>query len=254
MARPVVGVALGSGGARGFAHIGVLQALEEHGIPVDVVAGASMGSLVGALYVTGSTPRFMAKFAAEMRRRYWVDFSVPKLGILAGDKVRSLVHLMTQGRCIYQTDKPFAVVATDLLSRRNVTFRDETIADAVRASISIPGVFVPYAWNGGLFVDGGVLDPVPVDAALALGADIVIAVDVGSYSEWVPPSSMIDVVLQAFEIMQEQLAKCSEIRPTVEVRPKLDGIGISHFHRSSEAVEAGYRATIAALDSVKALI
>lgn len=254
MTRPVVGVALGAGGARGFAHIGVLKAFEEHGVPVDIVAGSSMGGLVGALYATGSKPRFMEEFASHMRRRYWVDLSVPKMGILTGEKVRHLVHLMTRGLRLDQTNIPLAITATDLLSRKNVVFYHECIADAVRASISIPGVFVPYRWNGGLYVDGGVLDPVPVDAALSLGATVVVAVDVSSKTTQNHPSSMMDVVLQAFEIMQERVNALSDVRAQVEIRPPLDGVGISQFHRADEAVAAGYEAAMAAINEVKQII
>lgn len=254
MAKPVVGVALGAGGARGFAHIGVLQALEEAGIDVDVVAGSSMGSLVGALYATGVKPAFMARLAAQIRRRHWLDVGMQRLGLLSGDKVRHLVRLLTRDRNIDEAEKSLAIVATDLIARKNVMFVHEPIADAVRASISIPGLFTPYQWNGGVYVDGGVLNPVPIDAAEALGAEIVIAVDVSfNPTPWTPHSA-VDVILQAFEVMQDYVPVAPIGVPVVRVEPDLADVGISHFHRADEAINAGYRATLSALPAVKALI
>ncbi len=250
MAVPTVGVALGAGGARGFAHIGVLQALEERGIPVSVVAGSSMGGLVGALYATGADPHFMKMLALNIRRRQWVDFIVPKMGFIAGEKVRELVRLLTRGLRVHEANKPLAIVATDLLHKRNVIFHEELIADAVRASISIPGVFVPYPVGEGLYVDGGVLDPVPIDAAKNLGADIVIAVDVSSQVLSQSPKSVVDVLLQSFGLMQERVVQMEDFGPAIYVQPPLDDIGMGHFHRAEDAVEAGYRAMSLAMDEV----
>ncbi|MCL6445694.1 MAG: patatin-like phospholipase family protein [Alicyclobacillus sp.] len=249
-----VGIALGSGGAKGFAHVGVLKALEEAGIQIDIVTGSSMGGLVAGFYATGMTPDFMDKFACSIRWRHWVDFTVPRLGLIAGDKVFQMVKLLTRSRSIEQADKALAIVATELLTRRRVVWKTGLIADAVRASISIPGVFVPYVHKDGIFVDGGVLDRVPVEAARELGADFVIAVDVATAPKGHAPESMMDVILQSLDMMQD--FAYSQRSPTADIyiEPMLSHVGTSHFHKAREAIDAGYAAGTVAVPEILARI
>jgi NTE family protein len=246
-----VAVALGSGGAKGYAHIGVLKALEEHGIPVHAVSGSSMGSVVAALYATGTRPEFMERLACSLGYRHWIDFTVPKLGFISGEKIRRIIALLTKDREIQQADKPLAIVAAELLTRRRVVFRTGKIADAVRASISIPGVFVPFATSDGVYVDGGVIDRVPVYAAQELGADVVIAVDVSATLKPTPPETMLDVILQSLDVMQDQLVRDATRGATVTIVPDLSHIGTSQFHRAEEAIRIGYEATVAVMDTIK---
>ncbi|WP_290587242.1 patatin-like phospholipase family protein [Alicyclobacillus sp.] len=249
-----VGLALGSGGAKGYAHIGVLRALEEHGVPIDVVTGSSMGSLVGALYVTGMRPAFMRRLAASLHMRHWLDLVVPKVGLVAGEKVHDMLLLLTRQATFEDVPKPFACVATDLLHRREVVLKTGRIADAVRASISIPGVFVPVVTEDGVLVDGGVLDRVPVAVARELGADVVIGVDVGAVHRARVPETVLDVVMMSIDVMQAHSLTAPDNQPDVCVEPDVADIGTSQFHRSEEAVEAGYRAALEAMPRILAAI
>ncbi|MCL6636534.1 MAG: patatin-like phospholipase family protein [Alicyclobacillus sp.] len=247
---PVIGLALGSGGAKGFAHIGVLQALEEHNVPVHVVTGCSMGSLVGALYVTGMRPAFMQRLAASLTWRHWVDLTVPKVGMVAGEKIHQMLSLLTRGLSFEELDRPFACTATELLQRRLVVLRSGRVADAVRASISIPGVFVPFVRPDGVYVDGGVMERVPVAAARALGAEMVIAVDVGAAHRPHVPETVLDVIVMSLDAMQAANHVRSDLAD-LWIEPDVADIGTSQFHRSQEAVAAGYRAALAAMPALQ---
>lgn len=254
MFEGTVAVALGSGGAKGLAHIGVLKALDAHGVAVQAVAGSSMGSLVGAFYATGMDPGFMERLACTLRWRHWADFTVPKVGLMTGEKVHQLVRLLTKGQAIDQAEKRLAIVATELLSRQSVVFHTGSIADAVRASISIPGVFVPYTMADGIYVDGGVLDRVPVAAARAFGTDLVIAVDVAVATRTNPPETIMDVILQSLDVMQAQFYQGRLREADITIEPELSHIGTSQFHRARQAIAAGYEATVARMDDIRACL
>lgn len=254
MREITVGLALGSGGAKGLAHIGVLSALVDHDIPIGAIAGSSMGSLVGAISAMGTSPAMMRGLAVALRRKHWVDFTMPKMGLVQGDKVHQLVSFLTRNASIEDTKIPLAIVATELISRQKVVFRAGSIADAVRASIAIPGVFVPFFHNGGVYVDGGVLERVPTQAAWDLGADVVLGVDVGITPEGTVPKSMVDVIMQSLELMQDH-ARINEQKPaSLTIQPAVSQIGTTQFTRAAEAIEAGYRAVRAALPTIEARI
>jgi NTE family protein len=249
-----VGLALGSGGAKGFAHIGVLKALTEHNIEVDMVAGSSMGSVIGAFYATGMRPAFMERLACTLSRRHWMDLTVPKLGIIAGDKIHQMVAMLTRNLRFEQIDVPLAIVATELTQRKLVTFRSGRIADAVRASISIPGVFVPYATTEGVFVDGGVMERVPVNAVRSMGADLVIAVDVARTQKVELPETIIDVIMQSLDIMQQEMIDQHTKLADIKIEPELSDIGTSHFQKAAVAIDAGYRATLEVIGQIEEMI
>lgn len=254
MQRAKVGLALGSGAAKGFAHIGVLKAFSEHHIPIDAVAGSSMGSLIGALYAAGIPPAYMEALARELKWRHWADFTVPKMGLISGERVRELVAFLTREQGIEQMAIPLAIVATDLLRHECVTFRSGKIADAVRASISIPGVFVPSVLDDTLYVDGGVLERVPVQAAYDLGATIVIAVDVSVSRGMCRPESMVDVIIQSLDVMQEEMISKRDIEADFTILPDLGDIGPSHFYKAEKAIDAGYKAASCAMDAITELL
>ena len=178
-----IGLALGGGGARGLAHIGVLKVFERHGIPIDLIAGTSMGGLVGALYASGVKPEDMEK---EMVRRgrvtEWVklvDFTISTRGIVKGARIYDhLAMLLGKDLTFDDLRLPLSVVSTDLRSGREVVLQQGKIVDAVRATISIPLVFLPVERDGMKLVDGGVVNNVPVSVARQMGAQKVIAVDV----------------------------------------------------------------------------
>lgn len=239
MGQPKVGLALGSGGARGFAHIGVLKVLEEAGVHIDYIAGSSMGALVAALYGSGVSVRQMARMAVTFRRKYYLDFTVPKMGFVSGKKLHHLLKTFTRGMTIEQLSPKIAVVATDLLAGKKVVFTSGSAADAVRASIAIPGIIVPVKKNGTLFVDGGVIDRVPVSVVKEMGADYVIAVDVSSASGQSEVYSIFDVILQSIDIMQHELVKYQEIRADIMIKPPVKQFSSRAFTNAKEMIAIG---------------
>jgi NTE family protein len=245
-----LGLALGSGAARGFAHIGVLKALEERGIRPDVVTGSSMGSLIGAFYVTGMKPDFMERLAATLSWRHWLDLTVPKVGLIAGEKIHQMVTLLTRGLKFEQLDIKFGVVATELTERKTVLMTSGRISDAVRASISIPGVFVPYVTSEGMFVDGGVVERVPIEACRVLGADFVIAVDVVGGQRATVPETIMDVIMYSLDVMQQHLVEPRMQAADFRIEPDVSHVGMSQFHKAQEAIQAGYEAAVAAMDAL----
>lgn len=177
-----VGLALGGGGARGWAHIGVIRALEEHNVPIDYIAGTSIGALVGAIYVHGELHR-LEDFATDITTDTLIsmmDISFPGLGLVDGKHVRNFLHDYLVDAQIEATKIPFRCVATNFLLKQEVIFDSGSMVDAVRASISLPGVFAPVQREGSYLVDGGVMNPVPVNVVQAMGADMVIAVNLNS--------------------------------------------------------------------------
>lgn len=172
-------MALGSGSARGLAHIGVLRALEEAGISVRLVAGTSIGALIGAVHAAGKIEALAATLQRLDRVRIagFFDVVLPKSGLIDGARVSDLVRAHVPSRTFAELSLPFAAVATDIASGEEVVIRDGDVIEAVRASISVPGILTPVRWDGRILVDGGLVNPVPVTAARALGADVVIAVD-----------------------------------------------------------------------------
>ncbi|OGS95284.1 MAG: patatin [Gallionellales bacterium RIFCSPLOWO2_02_FULL_57_47] len=177
--RPKVGLALGSGSARGLAHLGVIRAIEDAGIEVEFIAGTSMGALIGAIYAAGKLDELETTFRAFdwKKTASFFDVVLPKSGLLDGARVSELVRAHVHADTIEALPIPFAAVATDIVSGEEVIIRRGDVIEAVRASLSVPGIFTPVRSNGRILVDGGITNPVPVSAARAMGADIVIAVD-----------------------------------------------------------------------------
>ncbi|OLO40778.1 esterase [Alkalihalophilus pseudofirmus] len=250
MERPKIGLALGSGGARGFAHIGVLKVLEDAKVPIDVIAGSSMGSLVGVLYGAGQSTDHLERFAKLFRRKYYLDFIVPKMGFVAGKKVKELIHILAKGKNLEDLSPPVSVVATDLLKGERVVFNNGPAAPAVRASISIPGIFVPEKLNGRLLVDGGVIDRVPVSVVREMGADITIAVDVSFFQDEPPISSIYDVILQTMDIMEREMVRYREIDTDVIIRPMIKQASSIAFTNVEEYIKLGEEEAKKHLDDI----
>jgi NTE family protein len=186
--RPLVALALSSGGARGFAHIGVIKALEEAGVVPDIVTGASSGAVVGALYAAGKRGTELEEIALGLDQGDLVDVALFGNGWVKGEALQDFVNRQVDGRPIERLARPFAVVATEVKGRRIVVFNRGNTGLAVRASASVPNLFVPPVINGEEYVDGGLLSPVPVKLARAMGADVVIAVDVSWFAQARDPS------------------------------------------------------------------
>jgi NTE family protein len=239
LARPKVGLALGSGGARGFAHLGVIKVLRDEGIPIDLIAGSSMGALVAAFYGAGLDVERLYKLSRVFKRKYYLDFTVPKMGFIAGKRVKELIRIFTHGKMIEELDIPIGIVATDLMSGEKVVFKNGPIAEAVRASIAIPGIFVPEKVDGRIFVDGGVVDRIPVSVAKQMGADIVIAVDVSNVKVNAEITSIFDVIIQSIDIMQMELVANREIASDIMIRPRVEMYNSKAFTNIEEIITIG---------------
>lgn len=252
--RVTLGLALGGGSARGLAHIGVLRVLEENNIPVDFLAGTSMGSLIGAFYANGISIKMIERLAKRLDKRLWLDLTVPRMGLLAGDKVLKIISFLLRERNFSDLKIPFAVSATDLYSGESITLDEGRVGEAVRASISIPGIFAPVEWQERLLVDGGVLNRVPVNIVREMGADIVVAVDTGIYLGMKKANNIIDVITQSIDIMAHEIQKHTIIDADVLIRLYLREIGASQFHRVEEAAAIGAEATRRVIPAIKNLL
>jgi NTE family protein len=252
MARPTIGLALGSGGLRGLAHIGALRVLEQAKIPVDFIAGCSIGGLIGALYASGLDSDTIFKLAKNLKRRHWLDFVVPKMGLVAGDRTLATLRLLTKRLQFSELTIPLAVVATDLITGREIVFTDGEVASAVRASISVPGIFVPYKLDGMLLVDGAVVNPTPVDVAHGMGADIVVAVDLLPVNGEMTPTNIFDILVQTIDIVERQLLKPRESFVDILVKPKVGHLSPSSFDAIDECIALGAAAMEAALPELTA--
>lgn len=252
--KSTIGLALGSGAARGMAHIGVLEALEENGIEVDMIAGCSAGALIGGLYLCGISPRMIADIALEMDMKSWIDITVPRRGFVKGKKIEEIVKLLARNRNIEELEKPFVAVATDLKTAERYLFKQGPICKAIRASISVPGVFEPVKIGDMSLVDGAVIDRVPASIVKEMGADFVIAVDVGFGNPQGRVNHIFDVILQSIDIMSRQISKSSVIQSDVLITPSLSHIGGTKFHLVEECAKAGYNATMEKMDEIKKLL
>ena len=248
-----VGIALGGGAAKGFAHIGVIKILEANGITPVAVSGTSAGSVVGALYASGMDAYAMQQKAFALDESRIRDVSLFSGGVVKGQKLQDYVNELVDGRRMEQMRKPFAAVATRLEDGQRTVFVRGNTGQAVRASSSIPGVFEAVAIGKAHYVDGGVVSPVPVDAARELGADFVIAVDIGSKADGIAsPASMVGNVNQSIKIMGQKLGAQELARADIVIRPKVNDIGAADFAQRNRAILEGERATQAALPLIRA--
>jgi len=245
-----VGLALSAGAARGLAHIGVLQVFREHGIPVDVIAGTSAGAIVGSLYAAGTDLDTLANFAQELNWNKLVNITVPHLGLVSSEPMYQLMRLFTRDQAFENLSIPTAVVATDIQTGEGVVIKSGRIADGVRASFSIPGIFVPVELGGRLLVDGALVNRVPADVCRELGADIVIAVDVGLPPVGKKVKNLAHVILRTIEILDRENAKYRPIQADVVIKPELYNVTSTQLNRAAEIIEAGRAAAEAQLDEV----
>ena len=239
---PRIALALGGGAARGFAHVGVIKALEAQGIVPDFIVGTSAGSLVGALYASGMSGFDLQKAALAMDDTTVADWSLPNRGVIKGEALQDYVNATLGGRVIERLPRTLAIVATDLQSGEAIVFRTGNTGLAVRASSSVPGVFQPARIGNRDYVDGGLVSPVPVRIARGLGADVVIAVDISSRPREQKTASSIEVLLQSFAIMGQSIAALELRDADVVVRPAIAGISGTDFNAKHLAILEGERA------------
>ena len=253
--RPAkIAVVLGAGASRGFAHIGVLKVLETSKIPIHMIVGTSAGSFVGSLYAYGFDAFQLQKIALSIDKGDIADITIPDNGFIKGDKLEEYVNTMVRKTPIEKLRIPFYAVATNIPSGQEVVFGKGNTGTAVRASCSIPGIFRPAKIGDKMYIDGGVVSPVAVDAARRYGADIVIAVDISADLDTRQPEGTIDTILQAINIMYSKLAGIQLTRADIVIRPKVGYIGSGDFDKRHEAVLEGEKATYEAMGNIKALI
>lgn len=248
---PRLGLALGGGAARGFAHIGVIQVLEENGIKVDLVAGTSAGSLVASLYASGKAGRELQQLAETMDEGAITDWSFPLRGLIRGEALARYIRDKTGGKGIEQMALPLGIVATDLSDGSAILFRSGDTGTAVRASSAVPAVFQPVRIGMREYVDGGLVSPVPVRFAREMGAQLVVAVDISSPPEKDPPGDAFRMLMQTFAIMGRSINSFELRDADVLIRPRLDGVASADFTARRRAIQAGRDAALAVLPLLK---
>lgn len=246
-----VGIALGGGAAKGFAHIGVIKILEANGFTPDVVAGTSAGSVVGALYASGMDAFELQEKAVALDEARIRDLQLSSGGLLLGQKLQDFVNEQVRSQSLERLARPFAAVATRLEDGERTVFVRGNTGQAVRASSSVPGVFQPVSIGKHHFVDGGLVSPVPVDAARQLGADVVVAVDISSKARGQTPSGMLGTIGQSIAIMGQKLGQAELSRADVIVRPQVLDIGGADFSQRASAILEGEKAALAAIPRLR---
>ncbi len=281
--QPKVGLALGGGGARGLAHIGVLKVLQEEGVPIDALAGTSMGAIVGGAFALRPDADYLAKQAVELlqdkgilsldkisirsipKKRRWavkrlisfikelylINLEVAKKWLIDGKKIKPLLEMVVGEKTFADLSLPYLAVVTDLRTGKEIWLREGKLSDALMASSAIPGIFPPIEKDNWLLVDGGVTSLVPVEAVRSLGVDLVIGVTVeGSIFRQDFPHG-IDILYQADDIRGHELTKLKLAKADLVIQPNLDGINWAHFSKVKFCIERGERATYEALPMIR---
>jgi len=253
-AVPKIALALGGGAARGFAHVGVIKALEAQGIVPDIIVGTSAGSVVAALYAGGANGFELQKLALSMEDGSVSDWVLPDRGFIRGEALQNFVNKALVNRPMNALPRKLAVVATELQTGEMTVLRSGDVGLAVRASSSVPGVFQPVRIGGREFVDGGLVSPVPAKVARDMGADLVIAVDISSKPKNAKVSSMIDVLLQTFTIMSTTVAQYQLGQADVVIRPDVGSIGGTDFQSKHLAILEGEKAAAEKMEQIRAAL
>lgn len=248
---PKVALVLGGGAARGFAHIGVIKALEAQGIVPDMVVGTSAGSVVGVLYAAGLDGFALQKLALGMQEDMVADWTLPNRGVLKGEALQEFINRNVKNQPLQKLRRPVGVVATDLLSGEMTLFRRGDAGIAVRASSAVPGVFQPVEISGREYVDGGLTSPVPAQSARAMGADFVIAVDISSVGRREKLSGTLDVLLQTFAVMGQAISRHELEKADVVIRPRTAAVSSTNFEDRHLAILEGEKAAAAVMTELK---
>ena len=251
---PKIALALGGGAARGFAHVGVIAALEDAGIKVDMVLGTSAGSLVGAIYASGKNAAQLQEIALKMEEAEITDWTLPffNRGILRGEALSNYINRQVNNKLIESLPMPLGIVATDLKSGQGVLFTQGDTGRAVRASSAVPSVFTPVKIGDREFVDGGLVAPVPVRYAKQMGAELIIAVDISAAPEGNAADGTVAVLLQTFAIMGKSINEYALQGADIVVRPELVGVKSGDFSAKRRAIDAGRQAMQRMLPQLRA--
>lgn len=247
-----VGLALGAGSARGLAHLGVLRALGEHGVKIDMVSGCSMGAVVGAMYVTGSNMEMFQKLITNMEMKQFLDVRVSLKGIVRGERTLEILRMFTKEKKFEDLEIPFSCIALDVQNGQKKVFDSGYIYPAVRASISIPGVFSPYEHMGRTYIDGGMIERTPIQTLRNMGADFIIACDVAYKGEELGvPNNALSTINQTISLMGWEIAKRQIFDADVLLLPNVLHINARSNAMAEECIEIGYQTTIAAIPEIK---
>jgi NTE family protein len=249
-----IALVLGAGSSKGFAHIGVLKILETNKIPIHMIVGTSVGSAVGSLYAYGHDAFQLQKVSFSIEKGDIVDLIIPDNGFIKGEKLEEFINKTLNHTPMEKLKIPFYAVATDVQSGQEVVFGRGNTGQAVRASCSIPGVFRPVKIGDRMYVDGGVVSPVAVDAAKRLGADVVIAVDISKDTDRTKPESTIETIFQSLNIMYSKLASIQVNQADVVIRPKVGYIGSTDFSKRHEAILEGEKAAVETLPQIMDIV
>ena len=241
--KPVIGLVLGAGAARGFAHIGVIKALEAQGIRPDIVVGSSAGSVIAALLAFGASGNDLNRLALNLDEATIADWGLPFAGrfggLIKGDALQNMVNREVQNKTIEQMRIPLGIVATDLQSGKGVLFRSGNTGLAVRASCSVPGIFQPAIISGKEYVDGGLVAPVPVSYARQMGATLVIAVNISSEPVHQDASGTFGIMQQTISIMQRSINQYELKSADIVITPLLKQMSSGDFKSRNAAILAG---------------
>ncbi len=250
---PKIALVLGGGGTRGFAHVGVIKALEAQGIYPDIIVGTSVGSAIGALYAAGYSGFQLQEISIPMKEeRVLGDWSWPNRGLYTGRPLANFINQSVKQVPMEKLRRTFAVVATDLASGEKVLFRSGNVGSAVSASCAVPGIFQPVIINGKSYVDGGLVRPVPASDARALGADFVIAVNISNLPQNNKTETTVDVLMQTFDIMSQTINRYELNSADIVIRPVTREINQSNLDDRHLAILEGEKAASAVMPELKA--
>jgi len=249
---PTIGIALGGGFARGIAHIGVLKVLEEEGIPVRMIAGTSVGAIMGAAYCSGLTIAELVEIAQKVRLKSFARWTVSRLGFATTDRMGGFLARTLKVQTFEELRIPLAVTATDFNTGKGIIFSSGSIIDPVRASCAYPGMFLPVEIGGRWFVDGMLSHPVPTRPLREMGAERVLAVQLkGQWSKTSAPRHLFDVIGQSFAIAQELMSETWRNAADVVIEPDVAGFDYDDFKRAGELIRVGEHAMRRALPEVR---
>ena len=249
-----IALVLGAGSSKGFAHIGVLKVLETNKVPIHMIIGTSVGSVVGSLYAYGYNAFQLQKISFSIEKGDVVDLIIPDNGFIKGEKLEEFINRTLNQTPMEKLKIPFYAVAADVQTGQEVMFGRGNTGQAVRASCSIPGVFRPVKIGDRMYVDGGVVSPVAVNAARRLGADVVIAVDISKEGDRPKPESTIETIFQSLNIMYSKLASIQMNQADVVIRPKVGYISSSDFSKRHEAILEGEKAALEVLPQIRGIL
>ncbi|MDD3242414.1 MAG: patatin-like phospholipase family protein [Eubacteriales bacterium] len=252
--RPLVGIALGGGASRGLAHVGVLKVLREHRIPIDLISGCSMGAVVGGIVASGCSLDYLEKICVQMSfmdSRKLYDVVMPRKGFIRGDRALSVIYTLVGDKTFDQLDIPFSCVTTCLEDAKLLTLESGRVVDAIRASISVPGIFEPVMIDGKMCVDGGVMDRVPVKAVRDRGADFVIAVDVAYHGTPRPQAkNLVEILYHSYELMEWQANRSVIDTSDFLITPDTMPINPATLDQAEECIQLGYEAAASCVDDI----